>query len=398
MSTVIDHIGEVSIATNGQSMVIIAWRNRYDIDVQFNDGTIIRNKTYANFKKGSIANPNYTERIRQKHVGETVTACNGQKMTIIAWRSCIDIDIQFEDGVIVKNKRYTNFKSCMIKNPNYTEKIRKGHIGETITATNGQKMTIIEYRNFNDIDVQFEDGIIVKNKHYDTFKRGEIANPKIGLKRNKIINKRVGQTSTAINGQKMTIVAYRHYDDIDIQFEDGTVVKNKNCTDFKRGTVKNPVYREKVKKDHIGETNIATNGQKMTIIEYRDYNDIDVQFEDENIIRNKTYQSFKEGKIKNSTSDVTFKELCFKHQIPEEKIAAASSFRFKHKELETEQAIIEWKKTQLEGTFSSKCRKFNVPITNAKQHRIRHPELSDEQIIQYYRPDLVINIFGEIIE
>ena len=49
-------------------------------------------------------------------------------------------------------------------------------IGETNIANNGQTMTIIEYRGFHDIDVQFEDGTVVKNTAYDKYKKVQIKN------------------------------------------------------------------------------------------------------------------------------------------------------------------------------------------------------------------------------
>lgn len=52
-------------------------------------------------------------------------------------------------------------------------------------------------------------------------------------------------------------------------------------------------------KNRVLETNIANNGQVMTIIEYRNCNDIDIEFEDGTIVKNRTYRRFKEGKIKN---------------------------------------------------------------------------------------------------
>ena len=57
-------------------------------------------------------------------VGESNIANNGQTMTIIEYRNSNDIDIQFEDGTIVKNKGYKDFKKRMIKNPNYKKKVR----------------------------------------------------------------------------------------------------------------------------------------------------------------------------------------------------------------------------------------------------------------------------------
>lgn len=53
-----------------------------------------------------------------------------------------------------------------------------------------------------------------------------------------------------------------------------------------------------MKKDRTGETNLNTQGEKMTIIAYRCYEDIDVQFEDNTINYNKSYGSFKKGEIK----------------------------------------------------------------------------------------------------
>ena len=146
-------------------MTIIKYNGCNDIDVQFEDGTIVKHKSYKSFIKGETVNPNCSDKITR--VGKTNIANNGQKMTIIKYRNHKDIDVQFEDGYISKNKRYSCFISGAISNPNCSISITR--IGETILAKNGQKMTIIKYRNYNDIDVQFEDGAIVKHKSYKGF-------------------------------------------------------------------------------------------------------------------------------------------------------------------------------------------------------------------------------------
>ena len=105
--------------------------------------------------------------------GETNIATNEQVMTIIEYRKNDDIDVQFEDGVIVKHKRYRNFLIGNIKNLNNIKKF----INKTNIVTNGQVMTIVKYRGCNDIDVQFEDNTIVKHKSYQSFLKGEIKNP-----------------------------------------------------------------------------------------------------------------------------------------------------------------------------------------------------------------------------
>ena len=50
---------------------------------------------------------------------------------------------------------------------------RTGEIG----YNNGERMTIIRYGNWDDIDVQFDDGTVVEHNQYSNFKAGKIKNP-----------------------------------------------------------------------------------------------------------------------------------------------------------------------------------------------------------------------------
>lgn len=171
-------IGEVNRAKNGMLMKIIEYGNVRNIDVQFEDGTVVTNKTYSDFKKGSIANP-LSFKLR---VGEENIANNGMKMKIIEYRSLTDIDVQFEDGTIVHNKNYGNFKRGLISNPLFY----KSRIGEIVTSNNGMRVILIEYRSCNDIDVQLEDGTIFNHKRYTDFKCGQIGFP-LGRKGGRVL-------------------------------------------------------------------------------------------------------------------------------------------------------------------------------------------------------------------
>ena len=57
MAEKIDRTGETRVNNNGEEMKIIRYANRNDIDVQFEDGTIVEHRKYKNFKKGKIKNP-----------------------------------------------------------------------------------------------------------------------------------------------------------------------------------------------------------------------------------------------------------------------------------------------------------------------------------------------------
>ena len=75
---------------------------------------------------------------------------------------------------------------------------------------------------------------------------------------------------------------------------------------------------------------------------------------------------------------------------------SALVYRRRHPDIEDDQVIEYFMKRG--ESFKQKCIDYNVNYQTAIKYRKIHPELSDEQVIIQYRPDLRINIFGEIIE
>ena len=241
-----NRVGETNRAKNGLMMKIIAYRSCGDMDIQFEDGKIVYNKTYQDFKKGYIKHPD-TPRKKSNRVGETNRAKNGLMMKIIAYRSCSDMDIQFEDGYIKRNVFYKYFKEGCIAHPEKRAKrtvpIKTKRIGEKKVANNGLLMEIVGYTCCTDIVVRFEDGIVVKTT-YNNFAKGNVTNPIWGATSVKSKNpERLGEVATANNGLKMKIIAYRSSTDVDIQFEDGVIVRNRCYHDFKQGTIGHPIIR-----------------------------------------------------------------------------------------------------------------------------------------------------------
>jgi hypothetical protein len=71
-----------------------------------------------------------SKNLREERIGETQINNQGLKMTIIEYRSNIDIDVQFEDGTILKHKTYNKFKhQHNIMNYNYPTVCGVGYIG-----------------------------------------------------------------------------------------------------------------------------------------------------------------------------------------------------------------------------------------------------------------------------
>lgn len=298
--TKLNRIGETRKAKNGLMMTIIAYRRCDDIDVMFEDGYIAYHRTYDMFVAGSIGNPNvsraYWKRnrdVKSYRIGETNRAKNGLMMTLVAYRRCDDIDVLFEDGYLAEHKQYVSFLAGEIFNPNAVVKgpgIKSDRVGEVRTNKQGLKMTLIAYRKSNDIDVQFENGVIVEHTQYYYFNKGTLQCP--GVPRHAF---HLGETREMSNGQMATIIEYRHARDIDVRFEDGTVVMHKAYADFKCGGIKNPNYNALDK--YLGQTQISTSGFLMKITACRGSKDADVLFDTGYVKNHTSLQQFKLGQV-----------------------------------------------------------------------------------------------------
>lgn len=104
-------------------------------------------------------------------------------------------------------------------------------------------------------------------------------------------NNRIGEIRRMNCGLYATIISYTHARNIDIQFENNEIVKNKQYYNFKKGKISCMNKR-------VGETRIMNNGLRATIIRDMGIYNIDVKFENNEISFHKTYQNFKCGKIK----------------------------------------------------------------------------------------------------
>ena len=220
----------------------------------------------------------------EKYIGTTKTMHCGLKATIIAYRNSKDIDVQFENGTIRKHTAVNNFKRCELsptKARTQDENIKK-YTGMTRTMTCGMKATIIKYRKATNIDVQFENEIIREHTNIYDFERGHISYAKQKLPTtNENKQKYLGMTHKMKCGMKATIIAYHTSKDIDIQFENGEIHKHKGLYAFQNGQIAPENYQQlSINKRYLGKTKMMSCGLKATIIVCRNSQDIDVQFED----------------------------------------------------------------------------------------------------------------------
>lgn len=106
---------------------------------------------------------------------------------------------------------------------------------------------------------------------------------------------RTGEKRMMKCGMMATIIEYRNHIDIDVKFEDGYIAKNKAYQSFKNGYIKNP---NKITDERIGEKRTMNCGLKAEIIAYRKHDDIDIKFEDGYIKGGISYGNFIKGNVK----------------------------------------------------------------------------------------------------
>ena len=271
-------LGETNIASNGLKMTIINYRRCNDIDIKFEDDIIVYHKTYHDFQHGMIKHPNIKSLDKQPHdyhIGETNINKFGHEMTIINWINNKNIDVQFDDGIIVYHRKYNNFKKGIIRHPNDKKSyINVNYIGKKVTKPNGEVMEIIKYRNSNDFDIKFNDGTILKHcDRISDFNRGYIKNP---------TNVHIGEEIIARNGLRCKIIKWKNNRNVTVQFEDGieTIIDYKT---FTQGTIKHPNIDIRNKKGidkYVGKTYIANNGMSYKVLSYIDSQNILIEFED----------------------------------------------------------------------------------------------------------------------
>ena len=106
---------------------------------------------------------------------------------------------------------------------------------------------------------------------------------------------RTGEKRMMNCGLEATIIRYGSAIDIDVQFEDGQVVYHRDYFSFQKGEIAPPNYTRLI--DRTGEKGMMNCGLEATIIRYGGSHDIDVKFEDGQVVYHRDYSSFQKGEI-----------------------------------------------------------------------------------------------------
>lgn len=229
---IINRIGEKYDFNDGSWMEIIEYFSRRNITVRFSDGTEVKKCYYGNFSRGAISNPNKMVKLR---VGETRINKDGLEMEIIAYRGNKDIDVMFLcDGSVVEHVQYQQFSSGILAHPSSVnnKNRRELRIGEERINNQGLTLRITDYRNSSDVDVfVVETNETIVGRNYQGFISGAIHSQKFAL------SQKINQSVMMNNGLFAKIINYRKYDDVDYEFEDGLIAENRSARCLQSGAL-----------------------------------------------------------------------------------------------------------------------------------------------------------------
>lgn len=116
--------------------------------------------------------PNFKDRTGESHIMN-----NGLKAEIIAYRNCMDMDVQFENGEIVCNRTYRWFRLGKIRCPLLVEQL-----GDYARVTNANIVPAFTFL------VDIEDLSIVQSNFWDANANGYVRNKKVGYLHRIIMN------------------------------------------------------------------------------------------------------------------------------------------------------------------------------------------------------------------
>lgn len=180
-------------------------------------------------------------KLKSYRVGEEHIQSNGMNATIIKYNYASDITVEFEDGLIKEHIKYDDFINGRVlhkKNPSTKTKYIQSRIGEQVVNHNNLVMTIVKYRNANDIDVLFEDGVLMEHVRYVSFFQGYLQHPTKKSIRwpYKLSQKLIGMTKRTLD-HHYEIIDIHGKDGVDLLDENGTILYNKSYFGMKKGHI-----------------------------------------------------------------------------------------------------------------------------------------------------------------
>ena len=174
-----------------------------------------------------------------------------------------------------EHMKFVQFKSQNVNSYDYKKRNQK--------TLDGHVATMIAYRDSNDVEVQFEDGVTTVCTYY-AFKNGLVKHPS---------SSKIGERAQMRCGMWAEVVAERKYHDVDVRFDNGVELQHVSMGDFRQGLL----YPST--KPFIGEKHLMSCEQWAKIVGIKSENVVAIRFSDGTIVRDVDIDKFRAGKVKN---------------------------------------------------------------------------------------------------
>ena len=257
-----NHIGEVKLhKPTGARMMVTGYKSDKDITVtvypsgvlNVDDVITVLHVAYKDFLDGDL-------KIDISHIGETYVNKAGQEITLVTFRDYNDVDVfNTATGKTTKHITYDNFRRGSLS------KSQKNLTGYMRRMKNGLIATIIAQPDKEHVDVIFQHGLILKNVLLKDYMNGDL--DFTGLYNPNLRYERVGEKRLSNSGRWMTIVAYKGTHHVDILFDNGFLVTDKDYRNFRTGEIQSDIGRKR-KLYRVGETKIDRHGNQLKIVKY----------------------------------------------------------------------------------------------------------------------------------
>jgi hypothetical protein len=228
-------------------------------------------------------------------------------------------DILGDDKLLLEDKYLIKPQRNIKKRSNAGQlKIIEGnkekYVGQSMMQKGDRTATITGYRNYEDIDVVFEDGYKVKHISINKWKQGRIVHPDVEKivkqdRKEKVAKsyksskreKYIGLTKRMKCGLRATVIDYIDCDHITIKFEDGLIKSNVRSDHFINGNV---AHDNRNKKDAVNPANEEPSPIELMISNRESDTNLSVGIKPE-ITENKDDENLSFEEIKKKYKDMT---------------------------------------------------------------------------------------------
>ena len=158
-----------------------------------------------------------------------------------------------KDNLLTLEKKYLapNNANIQLSEHNNSMGIYKGYLGKSIEQKNGKKAKLVQFRSPLDVDISFDDGCLLNNVKFSSWKSGILMHPsdkeraneqakeqRSAMSKNMGRAKYVGMTKKMNCGLSATITEYYDCNNVTVRFEDGLTRYNVRPDKFLIGSVK----------------------------------------------------------------------------------------------------------------------------------------------------------------